>query len=175
MGGALLLDGVALFVPIVPAGAGMFKKALSNSDELVHVYRGTSRYSEISAATSTGLMMSDDALEAFNATGSFAEACKQAKKTDKKWMKTWYGDRNAYVQAHGEFGTEMGKAFGMNRTMFSVTDNLNTAKQFAGPNGKVFEAWIPKSKLIPQTIDGAGEGESLIKFGIGGFIEYNGN
>ena len=49
----------------------------------------------------------------------------------------------------------------------SVTTDPNIAKSFAGSEGKVYEAYLPKSQLIEQTLDGAGESEYLIKFEIG--------
>ena len=51
----------------------------------------------------------------------------------------------------------------------SVTTDPNIAKSFAGSEGKLYEAYLPKSQLIEQTLDGAGESEYLIKFGSGGF------
>ena len=51
----------------------------------------------------------------------------------------------------------------------SVTTDPNVARKFAGVNGRVFEAYIPKSRLIKQTLSGAGESEYLIRFGSGGF------
>lgn len=51
----------------------------------------------------------------------------------------------------------------------SVTTDPDIARIFAGIDGKVFEAYIPKSKLIKQTLSGAGEKEYLIRFGSGGF------
>jgi len=51
----------------------------------------------------------------------------------------------------------------------SVTTDANVARRFASVNGRVYEAYIPKSQLIEQTLSGAGESEYLIRFGSGGF------
>ena len=83
------------------------------------------------------------------------------KKTHDQWVAEW-GSENAYVQAHGEFGTELPQKFGMDRTMVSVTTDKKVAEFFAGPAGQVYEIQVPKSDLIPQTIVGAGESEYLI-------------
>jgi filamentous hemagglutinin len=116
----------------------------------------------------TGQLMSDATRRAYMETGDLSEAYKSSELTHNEWLKIW-GDENTYVQAHGEFGTELPQAFGLDRTMMSVTTDSNVARYFAGENGKVYEGLIPRSQLIPQTIDGAGESEYLIKFGAGGF------
>ncbi|MNI98193.1 hypothetical protein D3C73_1569950 [compost metagenome] len=51
----------------------------------------------------------------------------------------------------------------------SVTSDEKIARFFAGPNGTVYHAQIPRSQLIPQTLPGSTEREYLIKFGTGGF------
>lgn len=84
------------------------------------------------------------------------------------WLKVWRNE-NDYVQAHGEFGSELTSAFGLDRTFMSVTTDPTVAQKFAGENGRVFEACIPISQLISQTLSGAGENEYLIQFGSGGF------
>lgn len=56
----------------------------------------------------------------------------------------------------------------MDETLISVTTDESIVKYFAN-GGRVYEANIPKSKLIPQTLRGSTEQEFLIEFGIGGF------
>lgn len=51
----------------------------------------------------------------------------------------------------------------------SVPTNPNVAQKFAGAGGRVFEAYIPNSQLIKQTLSGTRESEYLIRFGSGGF------
>lgn len=92
----------------------------------------------------------------------------QSNNTHNNWLKIW-GNENDYVQAHAAFGTELSDAFGLDRTFMSVTTDLNVARKFAGEGGRVFEAYIPRSQLIKQTLSGAGESEYLIRFGAGGF------
>lgn len=85
-----------------------------------------------------------------------------------EWLKIWYNNMDDYVQAHGAFGTDLPRAFRMDRTLMSVTTDESIARYFAN-GGRVYEAKIPKSKLIPQTLPGSTESEFLIKFGMGGF------
>lgn|GEM_PF-5499712 len=112
--------------------------------------------------------MSDATRRAYMETGSLEEAYKATEPIHNDWLKIW-GDENTYVQAHGEFGIELPKDFGLDRTMMSVTTDPSVAQRFAGEYGKVYEAQIPSSQLIPQTLEGAGESEYLIKCGTGGF------
>ena len=143
-------------------------KGGSGSDELIHVYRGTNKYAEIAAYNETGQLMSDATRNLYFETGNLDAAYAQSGAIHDNWLIIW-GNQNDYVQAHGAFGTELSQAFGLDRTFMSVTTDPDVARRFAGANGKVFEAYIPKSKLIEQTLGGAGESEYLIKFGAGGF------
>ena len=101
-------------------------------------------------------------------SGNLYEAYVRSDAIHNSWLKIW-GNENDYVQAHGLFGTELSDAFGLKRTLMSVTTDLGTAERFAGLNGRVFDAYIPRNQLIKQTLKGAGESEYLIKFGTGGF------
>ena len=140
----------------------------STSDELIHVYRGTYKYAEIVAYNETGQLMSDATRNLYFETGNLDAAYAQSSAIHDNWLNIW-GNQNDYVQAHGAFGTELSQAFGLDRTFMSVTTEPDVARRFAGVNGQVFEAYIPKSQLIEQTLGGAGESEYLIKFGAGGF------
>ncbi|MCR5837087.1 MAG: hypothetical protein K6G88_11320, partial [Lachnospiraceae bacterium] len=138
------------------------------ADELVHVYRGTNRYTEISVFEETGQLMSDATRNIYLETGNLKGAYAQSNKIHNDWLTIWENE-NDYVQAHAAFGTELSEAFGLDRTFMSVTTDVNVARQFAGEGGRVFEAYIPRSQLIKQTLSGAGESEYLIRFGSGGF------
>ena len=140
----------------------------SKADDLIPVYRGTNGYMENRIYEETGHLMSDATRRAYMETGSLDKAYKATEPIHKDWLKIW-GDENTYVQAHGEFGTELPQAFGLDRTMMSVTTDPSVAKRFAGKDGIVYKSLVPKSQLIPQTIEGAGESEYLIKYGFGGF------
>ncbi len=131
------------------------------NDDSVTVYRGTDRVAENMVYNETGLIMSDDAIRTYRETGDINKAYLHSQKTHEEWIKIW-GDENTYVQAHGEFGTELSQSFGMDRSMISVSTDINTAINFAGKNGVVYEIQIPKAYLIPQTIKDAGESEYLI-------------
>ena len=143
-------------------------KGVGDSDELIHVYRGTDKYAEIVAYHETGQLMSDATRNLYFETGNLDVAYEQSGAIHDNWLRIW-GNQNDYVQAHGAFGTELSQAFGLDRTFMSVTTDPDVARRFAGPNGQVFEAYIPKYQLIEQTLEGAGETEYLIKFGAGGF------
>ena len=138
------------------------------SDELIHVYRGTNKYAEISAFDETGHLMSDATRNLYFETGNLEAAYVQSGAIHDSWLRIW-GNENDFVQAHGAFGTELSQAFGLDRTFMSVTTDPDVARRFARTGGRVFEAYIPKSQLIKQTLSGAGESEYLIRFGLGGF------
>ncbi len=112
--------------------------------------------------------MSDATRNLYFETGNLDAAYVQSNLVHARWLDVW-GNENDYVQAHGAFGTELSQAFGLDRTFMSVTTDPSVAHRFAGKNGRVFDAYIPKSQLIEQTLRGAGESEYLIKFGTGGF------
>ena len=140
----------------------------NKSEELIHVYRGTNSYAEISAYDETGHLMSDATRHAYRETGNLEFAYYNSASIHNQWIKIW-GSENYYVQAHGEFGIELTEAFGIDRTLISVTTDINVAQRFAGQGGHIFEAFIPRSQLIKQTLNGAGESEFLIKLGSGEF------
>ena len=143
-------------------------KGSNGTEESIHVYRGTDKYSEIATFKETGHLLSDATRDLYYEKGNLNDAYAQSSSIHDSWLKIW-GNENDYVQAHGAFGTELSAAFGLKRTFMSVTTDSNVAQRFAGVNGRVYEAYIPKSQLIEQTLSGAGEGEYLIRFGFGGF------
>jgi len=112
--------------------------------------------------------MSDATRNIYMETGNLSTAYQQTGAVHNSWLKVW-GNEVDYAQAHGAFGTELSQAFGLDRTLMSVTTDPNIARGFAGNKGRVFEAYVPKSQLIKQTLSGAGESEYLIRFGSGGF------
>ena len=112
--------------------------------------------------------MSESARHTYMETGGDIEqAYATSQKTHEEWIRIW-GDEDTYVQAHGEFGTELSKEFNMDRSMVSVSKERGVAERFAGEHGTVYELQVPASQLIPQTLPGAGEGEFLIVNGTGG-------
>lgn len=141
----------------------------ASEDELIHVYRGTSNVAEKMAYDETGHLLSDAALSTYMESGSLDAAYETAKLTHKSWLEIW-GSETEYVQAHGGFGFELSREFQLDRTLISVSTDRTIAERFAGQYGTVYEAFLPKSTLIPQTLIGAGESEFLIKYGSGGFI-----
>lgn len=136
-------------------------------DKVVTVYRGTDKVAEQIVYDETGLIMSDSARKTYFETGDIDQAYATSQKTHEEWVEIW-GDEDTYVQAHGEFGTELSREFGMERSMVSVTTDRSTAEKFAGEFGTVYELQVPESQLIPQTLKGAGESEFLIVNGTGG-------
>ncbi|MDD6070506.1 MAG: hypothetical protein PUC12_06785 [Clostridiales bacterium] len=123
---------------------------------------------EILAHEQTGHLMSDATRNLYFEIGNLEAAYVQSDEIHDSWLKIW-GNEIDYAQAHGAFGTELSQAFGLDRTLMSVTTDIYVARRFAGDKGRVFEAYLPKSQLIKQTLSGAGESEYLIRFGSGGF------
>lgn len=119
----------------------------------------------------TGQLMSDATRRAYMETGNLDEALSISDTTHNQWLEIW-GDENTFVQAHGEFGSDLKSAFGIDRTMMSVTTDPEVAEYFAkfnNQNGVIFEGYVPNSQLLPQTLPGAGESEYLIKYTAKGF------
>ncbi len=119
------------------------RKSGIDSDELIHVYRGTDKYAEISAFKETGHLMSDATRNIYMETGNLYTYLQSGVVHD-SWLKIW-GNEMDYVQAHGAFGTELSQAFGLDRTLMSVTTDPDVVRRFVGDKGRVFEAYIPRS------------------------------
>jgi RHS repeat-associated protein len=147
-------------VEALSAGSG-------SGDDLVTIYRGTSNVAELGVLNESGFVMSDAARAAYMesryagaplevATG---EAMAASRRAHAAAVETWGGLDN-YVQAHGAFGTEL-SSIGP-RSLISWTTDQARATYFAGPNGTVLTASVPRSSLLPQTLPGATESEQLI-------------
>ena len=76
-------------------------------------------------------------------------------------LKGW-GNENDFVQAHVEFGIELPREFGIDRTLISVTSDRNVVQTFGDT---VLSGKFKESEIIKQTIPNAGESEYLIRFG----------
>jgi RHS repeat-associated protein len=142
------------------AEAGVGAAAKDAGTAGVPVYRGTSLTSELMGHSETGQLMSDAARTGFFESGGSLEAAKAASESAHEAGIDAWGSLDNYVQAHGEFGTELSEVGP--RSMISVTTDPAVAKYFAGPGGRVFSAVVDPSILIPQTIEGATESEFLI-------------
>ena len=129
-------------------------------DDLITVYRGTDRYSELSVHADTGLIMSDAARETYQQTGDVTATLSRSRDAHTAGIEAWGGE-GYYAQAHGAFGTEMSQVG--DRSMISFTTDPDRARYFAGESGTVFTAQVPRSQVIPQTLEGAGESEVLIR------------
>ncbi|WP_226383613.1 pre-toxin TG domain-containing protein [Paenibacillus massiliensis] len=160
--------GVEGVVTLGKKAKGWFGKGTGKTEELITVYRGTNNYLENAIYDETGHLLSDATRIAYRESGNLANAYKASQPIHDEWLKIWYNSMDDYVQAHRAFGTDLPKAFRMDRTLMSVTTDEKIAKYFAN-GGMVYKAKIPKSQLIPQTLPGSTESEYLIKFGIGGF------
>ena len=124
----------------LPIGGGTPCDARNNESR---VYRGTSRVAEIETFNTTGHILSDAAQEKYLVTGSLVQAYSSAAVTHSQWNSIW-GNELFHAQAHGVFGIEMERVFGMKRSFVSVTRNLQTARNFAGPGGRVYTAIVPR-------------------------------
>ena len=133
-----------------------------NTNCEIPVYRGTNRYLEKQIFSDTGYILSDAAQKRFMENGgNVQEAIDYARKEHDKWLKIW-GNENNFVQAHGEFGIELPREFGIDRTLISVTSDRNVVQTFGDT---VFSGKFKESEIIKQTIPDAGESEYLIRFG----------
>jgi filamentous hemagglutinin len=130
---------------------------------MVTVYRGTSRGYENQIFDETGHILSDAAQRSYLETGNLSKAYSSSKSTHDEWIDIW-GNEADFVQAHGAFGTELPQAFNLDRTFISVTTDPDVAKYFS-QGGTVYSGQVPKSQLIQQTLDGAGESEWLLRNG----------
>jgi len=81
-----------------------------------------------------------------------------------KAVTTW-GSEGDYVEAHGAFGHEIESVSG-ERSMVSVTTDPAVANHFAGKDGVVLRAEVPRDSLLPQTLQGSNESELLARHSI---------
>ncbi|WP_086347936.1 PAAR-like protein [Candidatus Enterococcus clewellii] len=139
------------------------------ADEYMTLYRGTDRMMERQIFEETGVILSDAGIRAYLENNSNIDiAIKNSQIVHEQWLPIWYNDLDQYIQAHGGFGIELPKDFGLERSMVSFTADKNMALFYAGEKGIVVEVKVQKNGLLPQTLDGAGESEYLIINGIGG-------
>lgn len=127
----------------------------------MQVYRGTSLVSEQMIHAETGQLMSDAARTAYMESGGSVDAAWTASEAAHAAGIEAWGSETDYAMAHGAFGQEISEIGP--RSMISVTTDPAIAKLFAGPAGRVFSAVVDPSMLIPQTLEGAGESEFLIR------------
>jgi RHS repeat-associated protein len=133
------------------------------------VFRGTEITAELNAYEETGHILSDSARTGYYEGGSsLTSAYENAAGAHQQWLQIW-GDENTFAQAHSAFGLEMPQAFGVQRSLVSVTTDSAQAAYFAGENGTVFSGLATRSSLIEQTLAGAGESEFLLRYGAAGF------
>lgn len=144
-------------------------RSFAASLETMTVYRGTGLTAEINAQSESGYLLSDAARTAYvesryagNSVSASLRTGRAASETaHASQLKTW-GSLDDYVQAHGEFGTEI-NVFGQ-RSLISTTTDPARAAYFArqGGSGSVFQANVLKAQAIPQTVTGATESEFLV-------------
>jgi hypothetical protein len=79
-------------------------------------------------------------------------------------VNTW-GSEGDYVEAHGAFGHDISDVSG-ERSMVSVTTDPDVAQRFAGKDGVILRAEVPRDSLLPQTLPGANESEHLARHSI---------
>ncbi len=143
-------------------GLSMAPAIYEIANPLVKVYRATDRASEILAYQQTGFVFSDAARAGYYETGSIKLGIGISQEAHRSWVSLWWNDMSSYVQAHGQWGTEMAEAFNMRRTMISVTTDPKVLPNF----GKtIFSGYVRRSNLVKQILSGSTESEYLIKFG----------
>ncbi|HSP77746.1 MAG TPA: hypothetical protein VLQ93_04420, partial [Myxococcaceae bacterium] len=139
-----------------------------SADDYVSICRGTNLTAELQAFDDTGHLMSEAARRTYFDTGSETAAYQSSERLHGEWVFLWGGERH-YAEAHGAFGQELPQAFGMDRTLISVTTDPTVARRFAGVGGKIFVGRIPRAQLIPQTLSGSTESEYLLRHGTNAF------
>ena len=140
-----------------------------HNDQNITIYRGTSHGREIEVTQDSGYIMSDAARSAYQEArydgASVAEALQAAQAAAEvahaNQLEEW-GSLNNYIQAHGEWGSEI-NMFGP-RSMISFTTDPDIAANYAGKDGVIFSTTVPLSSVIVQTLPGAGEAEVLVLF-----------
>ena len=132
------------------------------------VYRGTDRTTENEIFDETGFILSDFAGVAYRENGgSIGQALADAFQEHQEWLADFNGDEIEYALWHQAFGKELGREFGRERTLVSVTKSKDVARQFAGTSGRIYSAEVPLWELIP-TAPGP-EGEFVFRLGRFGF------
>ena len=142
--------------------------ASTPDDDYITLYRGTSRQMEIMQIEETNMIMSDSMRNSYYENGCDVDAAyHQASSTHQKWIEIW-GNESDYAYAHGEWGGELPREFGMDRTFVSATTDPKVAEYFAtyeNPNGQVYTIRVPRSSVIFQPNPSSGESEVLIRIG----------
>ncbi|WP_206207917.1 RHS repeat-associated core domain-containing protein [Ahniella affigens] len=129
--------------------------------DYVYVYRGTNRGTEIQVFDETGHLMSDAAIRSLLENGGdIDDAYATAQALHQQWIEAMGSDR-AYIEAHSSKGTELQREYGIPRTLMSVTTDPQVAATYA-KDGNVFGGLVPRSELLKQTLEGAGESEYVI-------------
>ncbi len=135
----------------------------NSADDMVTVYRGTSRYAENQIFDETGHILSDAAQRSYMERGGLSDAYSTSRSTHDQWIDIW-GNETHYAEAHAAFGTELKQAFNLDRTFVSVTTDPDVAKYFS-KGGTVYSGQVPRSHLIQQTLQGSTESEWLLRNG----------
>jgi hypothetical protein len=148
--------------PQLALAAGPQRLALppGQGPDMVTVYRRTDHVVELQIQQETGLILSDAARRAYVGTGGDLDvAHAYSASAHENAVRVW-GSENDYVQAHGEFGTEITSVSG-DRSMVSVTTDPDVAARFGGKHAVTFRAEVPRDSLIPQTLPTSNESELL--------------
>ncbi len=128
--------------------------------DTITVYRGTANGLEIDIHGETGLSMSDAARSAYMGSGGDVDAAHSYSQSQHEHGVNTWGSQRDYVEAHGAFGHEISEVSG-DRSMVSVTTDPDVASRFAGKDGVVLRAEVPRDSLLPQTLSGSTESEYL--------------
>ena len=107
----------------------------------------------------TSAFISNSMRANFNIGSNISDAFNNSKQTHQAWIDIW-GSESNYVEAHGMFGIEMSREFGMDRTLISATTDIEVAKYFGNT---IYEIKVPRANVLFQTIEGVGEKEVLIR------------
>jgi hypothetical protein len=132
-------------------------------DDLVEVFRGTGRTSELSNFDEAGVLLSDAASRGFiESGGPLAEGLARSEVAFQQGVER-AGGLDELIRLQGKLGTELEKKLGVERSLISVTTDPAVARRFAGSGGVVFGARVPRSELIKQTLETSTESELFLK------------
>jgi len=126
------------------------------------VYRGTGNVAELAIHGGTGLMMSDAARNGYMSSGGDVDAAiAHSQAAHDNAVNVW-GSEGDYVEAHGAFSHDITQVSG-ERSMVSVTTDRSVAEIFAGKDGVIMRAEVPRDSLLPQTLSTSNESEYLAR------------
>ena len=135
--------------------------------DIITIYRSTDNINELKIYEESGIVLSDAGRKAYmeaiyegESIPNALQAAKRASETAHSHQIKEWGSLEQYIQAHGEFGTELTEIG--QRSLISFTTDANKI----GDWGKyIIELKVKKADIHPQTLPTSNEAEVLLKHG----------